>query len=356
MSEYIVQSGSLTAVANKIREKTGDSAPLEFPNEFVAAIDGLSAGLTPPETPTDSILFYSPSPISIRLPITKVWNASLYFSTDHINWTEISQGVYYNAELHDDWYKIYIRGVGNSIISNNSNGSAWKITGSNIKCVGDLKNLLDYTTTPVLSSHVFAYIFYKCGNVDFDIEMSFSTMPVDACQHMFEECVSLTKCPDLPATVIQGHCYDSMFKGCISITSGPQSLPAEILQSGCYSSMFQDCLSLITPSKIQATTLANLCCSSMYRNCVNLDKIPELRSTVMKQYCYDSMFRDCPKIKISATQVDDYQNEYRIPSVGEGTDYSGALGDMFTLTGGTFTGSPTINTTYYTSNTVIPAT
>jgi hypothetical protein len=65
------------------------------------------------------------------------------------------------------------------------------------------------------------------------------------------------------------------------------------------------------------------------------------------------MFYGCSLIKLSTTQVDEYQTEYRIPFSGTGTTASNALGSMFANTGGTFTGTAIINTTYYTSNTVI---
>ena len=62
------------------------------------------------------------------------------------------------------------------------------------------------------------------------------------------------------------------------------------------------------------------------------------------------MFRDYTMIKLSSTQTGEYTQEYRIPSSGTGTTSTGALTDMFTSTGGTFTGTPKINTTYYLSS------
>ena len=65
------------------------------------------------------------------------------------------------------------------------------------------------------------------------------------------------------------------------------------------------------------------------------------------------MFQNCSKIKISTTKVGSYNNTYRVPFVGTGTVATNSLLDMFTGTGGTFKGTPTINTTYYTENQVI---
>ena len=56
---------------------------------------------------------------------------------------------------------------------------------------------------------------------------------------------------------------------------------------------------------------------------------------------------------MSQTKTGTYQTAYRIPTSGTGTTATYALNNMFKNTGGTFTGTPTINTTYYTSNIVV---
>ena len=62
------------------------------------------------------------------------------------------------------------------------------------------------------------------------------------------------------------------------------------------------------------------------------------------------MFKDCTSLKLSSTQTDEYTQEYRIPSSGDGATATDALTNMFASTGGTFKGTPTINTTYYLSS------
>ena len=60
------------------------------------------------------------------------------------------------------------------------------------------------------------------------------------------------------------------------------------------------------------------------------------------------MFSDCTSIKLSETQTGIYQKPYRIPIENTGNDFNPtAMTNMFAGTGGTFTGTPTINTTYY---------
>ena len=93
----------------------------------------------------------------------------------------------------------------------------------------------------------------------------------------------------------------------------------------------------------------------MFNGCTSITALPALPATTLATNCYYQMFQNCSNIKISETQTGDYVNEYRIPPTGTAVDASGATNSMFASTGGTFTGTPTINTTYYTSNTIISA-
>lgn len=100
-------------------------------------------------------------------------------------------------------------------------------------------------------------------------------------------------------------------------------------------------------------TMADYCYRTMFYGCTSLTTDPELPATTLAAYCYYQMFYGCSLIKLSTTQTGEYQTAYRIPKSGTGTTFTNALTDMFTDTGGTFTGTPSINTTYYTSNTVV---
>ena len=92
----------------------------------------------------------------------------------------------------------------------------------------------------------------------------------------------------------------------------------------------------------------------MFYNCTGLTQTPALPATTLADYCYQNMFYGCTKIKLSSTQTGEYTVAYRIPTTGTGTTATDALRDMFSSTGGTFRGTPAINTTYYLSNTVDP--
>ena len=89
----------------------------------------------------------------------------------------------------------------------------------------------------------------------------------------------------------------------------------------------------------------------MFYGCTALTKAPALPATTLAYSCYSGMFYGCTKIKLSSTQTGEYTTAYRIPITGTGTTATMALDRMFYRTGGTFTGTPEINTTYYLSNT-----
>ena len=114
--------------------------------------------------------------------------------------------------------------------------------------------------------------------------------------------------------------------------------------------MFSGCTSLTQAPELPATTLASSCYSQMFYNCTSLTQAPELPATTLASSCYSYMFKDCTSLKLSSTKTDKYIQEYRIPSSGNGVIATYALSNMFMGTGGTFTETPQINTTYYLSS------
>ena len=166
---------------------------------------------------------------------------------------------------------------------------------------------------------------------------------------MFQGCASLTQAPALPATTMANNCYSFMFQDCTSLTQAP-ALPATTLADSCYKYMFNNCISLTQAPALPATTLANYCYSSMFQGCTSLTQAPALPATTLANHCYSSMFKVCRSLKLSTTKTGEYTQGYRIPFSGEGVTETNALQNMFISTGGTFTGTPSINTTYYLSS------
>ena len=205
-----------------------------------------------------------------------------------------------------------------------------------------------------LAANCYAYMFYGCTNLTTAPKLPATELTNYCYQYMFYDCTNLTTAPELPAITLTSSCYDYMFYNCTNLVVAPE-LPATTLDSYCYRKMFQYCTNLATAPELPATTLANSCYESMFYKCTNLTTPPELPATTLANSCYRSMFQNCTNIKLSSTQTEEYQTAYRIPTSGTGTTGSGSLSSMFSSTGGTFTGTPTINTTYYlsTSNTVV---
>ena len=88
----------------------------------------------------------------------------------------------------------------------------------------------------------------------------------------------------------------------------------------------------------------------MFYGCTTLTQAPALPATTLVINCYYGIFQGCTSLKLSSTQTGEYTQEYRIPSSGNGVTATNALADMFKSTGGTFTGTPAVNTTYYLSS------
>lgn len=103
----------------------------------------------------------------------------------------------------------------------------------------------------------------------------------------------------------------------------------------------------------QHPAMAEKCYRNMFSGCTSLTTAPSLPATTLAFYCYSYMFYGCTSIKLAISKSREYDKEYRIPKSGNGVTASSALNNMFTQTGGTFTGTPSINTTYYTSNTIV---
>ena len=181
---------------------------------------------------------------------TKNWNGTLEYFASNKTWITWDGMSALSAVADDGEYVLYLRGIGNTVIAGGIYDYRLVLTGSNIACIGNIENLLDYTTVesgghPTMADQCYSYMFF--------------------------DCTSLTQAPNLPATTLANSCYSYMFGGCTSL-------------------------------------------------------------------------------KFSSTQSDEYTQEYRIPSFGDGVAAVNSLFEMLVLTGGTYTGTPSINTMYYLSS------
>lgn len=124
---------------------------------------------------------------------------------------------------------------------------------------------------------------------------------------------------------ISENCFQGFFSGLSDLRNALRSAPSFLatnLSTGCYAAMFQGCENLITLPKLPASNIPGA--------------------------AYNTMFSGCSQIMLSETQSDDYPTPYRIPFVKDAESVgNAALVDMFLGTGGTFTGTPEPNKTYY---------
>ena len=427
MSEvYSTLTALFTDIADAIRETTGDT-DLIIADDFPDLIrDSLQV--------KPYLTFKSPNSFTLKVnDTTKHWNGTLQYSTDTSTWTTWNGTTTLSSATKGSSNVLYLRGTGNTVITGDRYTYNWVLTGSDIKCIGNIENLLDYATVasgnhPTMADYCYNYMFYGCTSLTQAPALPATTLADYCYRGMFEGCKSLTQAPALPAITLAKNCYDGMFYDCTSITQAP-ALPATTLAKNCYSSMFsgtaitqapalpattlaegcyhgmfwgcklltqaptlpvttlatncyynmfRGCTSLTQAPALPATTLANECYSYMFRDCTSLNQAPALPATTLVQGCYYGMFSGCTALtqapalpattlssmcyyymfngctglKLSTTYTGEYTVAYRIPSSGTGTTaYSNALKDMFRYTGGTFKGTPEINTTYYLSNT-----
>ena len=310
---------------------------------------------------------------------TKRWNGTLEYFTSDRTWTTWDGTIILSAHNNDGEYVLYLRGTGNTKITGNGTNKNWIITGTDIKCIGNIENLLDYATVAsgshptmgvncynsmfqgctsltkapalpatTLADNCYNSMFFGCTSLTQAPALPATTLADSCYKYMFQDCTSLTQAPALPATTLAINCYNSMFFSCTSLTQTP-ALPATTLAISCYAYMFAGCKSITKAPALPATTLADSCYKYMFKGCTSLTKAPALPAMAVYPTSYSAMFQGCTKIKLSTTQTGEYTQEYRIPYSGTGTAGSSALNLMFTDTGGTFTGTPSINTTYYLS-------
>ena len=363
-------------IADAIREKIGDESiipAVDFPDLIR---DRLQVA------PTPYLTFKSPNSFTLAVyDATKHWDGTLEYSTDASTWSTWDGTTTLSSATKGSSNVLYLRGTGNTVIAGSSEQYKWVLTGSDIKCIGNIENLLDYATVesgnhPTMSRYCYYYMFKGCTSLTQAPALPATTLADYCYDGMFNDCTSLTHAPALPATTLANNCYSWMFYGCTSLTQAPSlpattlslscytamfygctsltkapELPATTASSRCYSNMFYGCTSLTQAPALPATTLLSYCYNGMFKGCTRLTQAPALPATKLANYCYQNMFNGCSALKLSATYTGEYTQEYRIPSSGTGTTGTDSLTGMFASTGGTFKGTPEINTTYYLSNT-----
>lgn len=302
--------------------------------------------------PTQSYLTFSNIATLAMGDGAKHWDGTLYASTDAAEWTEWDGSEIASGATN----KIYLRGVGNTIITGlGPVVNRFVLTGADVNgvtCNGNIECLLDYETVlqnnhPEMGEYCFANLFRDCAVLISAPDLPASVLPNFCYEYMFLGCTKLTTAPVLPATTLADACYRSMFHDCVSLTT-PPALPATSLAPYCYIDMFKNCTGLMTTPELPAISLRKYCYGGMFYGCTSLTEPTELPATGMADSCYYTMFYGCTNIKLSTASDETYNTPYRIPSTGTiDFTYGSSFSLMFGHTGGSFTGKPKANTTYY---------
>lgn len=234
---------------------------------------------------------------SFTMSATKLWDGTLEYNNGN-GWTAWN-GSQISSSNIDGRQRIYFRGSNNTYImgSNGSRANAWKITGSNVECNGNLWNILDYNTVkqdniPTHASHCF--------------------------YHMFDSCEALVKVPALgtkyPRPVSNDHtfqapeyCYAYMFYGCSNILE-PAELVSHKMRDYCYLAMYQNCVKLTRSADLGYSEVnrAKYCYSHMFYGCSSLEEVKNLGSRA-GVFLFYRTFSHCNSIR-TIPDVIQYQN------------------------------------------------
>lgn len=159
------------------------------------------------------LIFSSPEEFTLSVN-TKRWDGILEYSTTTSNWY-----VWDGTEISSANGRLYLRGTGNTTITNYYSNSQFNLNGSNIDCKGNIETLLDYKLV-------------KKG--------IHPTMKINCFFQLFAQNSGLIGAPSLPATNLTERCYREMFINCTNLEELPL-LPAKILPQECYYKMFMGC-------------------------------------------------------------------------------------------------------------------
>lgn len=294
MSEvYPTLTALFTDIADAIRETTGDT-DLIIADDFPDVIrDRLQV--------KPYLTFKSPNSFTLKVNnTTKNWDGTLEYSTNASTWTTWNGTTTLSSATSGSSNVLYLRGTGNTRITGNNTNYKWVLTGTDIKCSGNIENLLDYTTVtsgnhPTMAQYCYSNMFNGCTSLIQAPALPAMTLAFACYYQMFFGCTALTQAPALPATTLADWCYCGMFRGCTSLTQAP-ALPATTLANQCYPNMFYGCTSLTHAPALPATTLTKYCYDSMFSHCTSLTQAPVLPATTLAQSCYRSMFNRCTNL------------------------------------------------------------
>lgn len=301
--------------------------------------------------PNDIVADYGYSNMFANCPITGVANQALPCINPGIY---AYQYMYYNdSALTIYSWKAQIRAE--SVSNYMCTGLFYKCT--NLSTVNNWNFNHARTVGVEAYSYMFAYTKvasiqeYFFANVEF---IDFGTEASWAFQYMFQNSSLSTIAADTLRTCTGTNVFSQAFRNAKSLTT----IQADAFRrvkgvTGryTYSILFRDCNALTTVAADlkHITSLGEGQFAYMFYGCTALTKPIEMPETcTYGAAAVKQMYYGCTGIKMSATKTGDYTNEWKIAAgttAGSGDTVS--MYQMFVGTGGTFTDTPVIGTTYY---------
>jgi hypothetical protein len=247
-----------------------------------------------------------------------MWDGTMEYSKDYgETWSEWDGRPIF-AENVDGEYVVCLRGKNNTYVSRSalygitSSLNGLRMSGSNVRCVGNIETLLDYELVrdgfhPVMAESCFNGLFINCSCLISAPELPATTLTDFCYATMFAAC-GITEFPELPAMNLAEYCYYNMFHNCSNLKIAPK-LPATTLANNCYTYMFDGCWHLAEAPELPAMNLANNCYAYMFSRCWDLTKTPALPAKILAYGCYKGMFASASITEvapISAIMMADY--------------------------------------------------
>ena len=152
----------------------------------------------------------------------------------------------------------------------------------------------DYLPSTQLASCCYQEMFRGCsGLTSIQTDLLKATTLANNCyEGMFSNCSHITNAPDLVATTLAPSCYNSMFNGCSGLTEFTSVLSSDTMPANACQYMFQNCVNLETvpANMLPATTISPYCYNAMFKYCYKLSTMMILPSPNLETFCYKEMF------------------------------------------------------------------
>ena len=235
----------------------------------------------------DGLTFEALEPSTIKYTPSTVSTAQ--YSYDTVNW-QSANNVTLNLNKGD---RVFFKGniTGNQT---DTNYSHFEMTGK-ISASGSIMSMQngDPQDKTLKYTYEFYRLFQDCPSLVKAPELPATTLTERCYMNLFVAC-GLTEPTALPATTLAVRCYQNLFNGCSKLTSAPE-LPATKMVDNCYANLFLSCSSLTTAPELPATTLDVGCYQGMFYHS-GLTKAPVLPATTLVTDCYKNMFNGCSKL------------------------------------------------------------